>query len=150
MGSLAVLAYGTTGGNALKDYKETEGFLFMTATGWNGASGNITDKFTIRTSDLGGGNTGIDSWLNGFDNYDQPTDLWGVWKEENDFYLTYQFSNLDFSPVPEPSTYFMTGALFCLIGCNRSSRNAFKSFLHKTFNHWKTKPKCLDIQKRIS
>lgn len=153
LGSLAVLAYGTTGGNALNDYlhddTNTNGFLFMTATGWN-VSGDITNKFNIRTNDLGGGNTGIDSWLNGFDNYDDPKKLWGVWKNGDNFYLTYEFSNLNFSPVPEPSTYFMTGALFCLIGCNRSSRNAFKLILHKTFNFWKTKPQCQDIQKPIS
>jgi hypothetical protein len=141
--SLSVLAYGMTGGNALNDYTGTNGFHFMTATGWN-SSGDVTEKFEITTS-------GIDAWLNGFDGYNLSTDLWGVYAgADNKYYLTYTFSDLNFSPVPEPSTYFMTGILFCLIGCNRSSRNAFKSFLHKTFNHWKTKPKCLDIQKRIS
>ena len=60
---------------------------------------------------------------------DQPTDLWGVYKDGDKFYLTYEFSNLNFSPVPEPSTYFMTGALFCLIGLNRTSRNSMKKLL---------------------
>ena len=148
LGSLAVLAYGTTGGNAMNDYTESNGFHFMTATNWSG-NGDYTHNFTITTSNLGGGDTGIDSWLNGFDNFDQ-TNLWGVWKNNNHFYLTYNFSSLNYSPVPEPSTYFMTGALFCLIGFNRSSRNALKFILHKTFNYWKTKPNCQDIQKRIS
>ena len=33
VGSLSVLAYGTTGGNALNDYTQDDGFLIMTATG---------------------------------------------------------------------------------------------------------------------
>ena len=53
----------------------------------------------------------------------------GVHKDGNEFYLTYNFSSLNFSPVPEPSTYFMTGALFCLIGCNRASRRSLKKLL---------------------
>jgi len=54
-----------------------------------------------------------------------------------------------YSAVPEPSTYFMTGALFCFIGCNRASRNTIKT-LSKVFMHWKTKVIIEDIQDRIS
>jgi hypothetical protein len=104
-----------TGGNALQDYTGTNGFNFLTATGW-GASGDVTSSFNLITSGSGG-HTGIDAWLNGFDGYNQPTDLWGVHKDGNELYLTYEFSNLNFTPVPEPSTYIMTGALFCLIAC---------------------------------
>jgi hypothetical protein len=143
VGSLAVLAYGMTGGNALNDYTGTSGFHFMTATDWDDVNGDVTEHFTFETS-------GIDAWLNGFDPYNNPTDLWGVYKNGDDFYLTYEFSNLNFTPVPEPSTYFMTGALFCLIGCNRTSRNTLKIFLSKVFMHWKTKAHIEDVQDRIS
>lgn len=70
---------------------------------------------------------------------------WGVYHDtaNKNFYLTY-------SAVPEPSTYFMTGALFCFIGFNRSSRNAFKSLLSPVFKHWKTKDNTEDVQDRIS
>jgi len=37
-----------------------------------------------------------------------------------------------YSAVPEPSTYFMTGALFCLIGYNRVSRLAAKRICKRT------------------
>ena len=141
--SLSVLAYGMTAGNALNDYTGTNGFHFMTATDWDDVNGDVTEHFTLTT-------TGIDAWLNGFDGYNEPTDLWGVYKNGDDFYLTYEFSNLNFTPVPEPSTYFMTGALFCFIGCNRASRNAFKSLLSKVFIHWKTKDNTEDFQDRIS
>jgi hypothetical protein len=72
---------------------------------------------------------------------------YGDWDAEqvgNNFNLVY------YSAVPEPSTYFMTGALFCFIGCNRSSRNTFKSMLSKVFKHSKTKDNTEDIQDRIS
>jgi len=55
-----------------------------------------------------------------------------------------------YSAVPEPSTYFMIGALFCFIGCNSSSRNTIKTFLSKAFMHWKTKDITEDVQDRIS
>ena len=55
-----------------------------------------------------------------------------------------------YSAVPEPSTYFMTGALFCFIGCNRSSRNTIKIFFSKVFMRWKTKDITEGVQDRIS
>ena len=55
-----------------------------------------------------------------------------------------------YSAVPEPSTYFMTGILFCFIGCNRASRNTLKTFLSKVFTHRKTKDKIENVQDRIS
>ena len=55
-----------------------------------------------------------------------------------------------YSAVPEPSTYFMTGILFCFIGCNRASRNTIKTFLSKVFTHRKTKDKIENVQDRIS
>jgi len=55
-----------------------------------------------------------------------------------------------YSAVPEPSTYFMTGALFCFIGCNRSSRNTIKIFFSKVFMRWKTMDITEDVQDRIS
>ncbi len=75
---------------------------------------------------------------------------YGDWDISTDVVSANHYDLIYYSAVPEPSTYFMTGALFCLIGCNRSSRNVFNSIVSKAFNHWKTKPKCLDIQKRIS
>jgi hypothetical protein len=147
VGSLAVLAYGMTGGNALNDYAEDDGFKIMTATGWdadNNASNpdslDVSTYFSLKTEEIDyATGSPINEWLNGYPTYDN---LWGVWKEGDDFYLTYKFSNLNFSPVPEPSTYFMTGALFCLIGCNRTSRQSarrltdalFKKFTEK-FKH---------------
>ena len=55
-----------------------------------------------------------------------------------------------YSAVPEPSTYFMIGALFCFIGCKKASRNSIKSMLSKVFKHLKTKAHMEDIQDRIS
>jgi hypothetical protein len=58
---------------------------------------------------------------------------WGISTiSDNHYDLVY------YSAVPEPSTYFMTGALFCLIGYNRVSRLAAKRIckhtLEKIFN----------------
>jgi hypothetical protein len=75
---------------------------------------------------------------------------WSVSNSGNDYYLNYDPNGFKLSAVPEPSTYFMTGALFCLIGCNRTSRNTLKIFLSKVFMHWKTKVNTEDVQDRIS
>ena len=72
---------------------------------------------------------------------------WGISTTEvspNHYDLVY------YSAVPEPSTYFMTGALFCFIGCNKASRNAFKSMLSTVFKHLKTKDNTKDVLDRIS
>ena len=146
VGSLSVLAYGTTGGNALNDYAQDDGFLIMTATNSNLSDGDVSSKFALETS-------GIDAWLNGFDGYRSPgisTDPWGVWKEGDNFYLTYEFSNLNFSPVPEPSSYFMTGALFCLIGFNRTSRNSIKKFLFPLWGNILKNGKPPEVEKKVS
>ena len=115
----------------------------MTATNWSGPEGNVTNRFTITTSDHG--NTGIDAWFNEWDPYYNPNQLWEVYRTGEEFYLDYKFSNLNYSPVPEPSTYFMTGALFCLIGSNRASRNAMIKFFRplycKLFGKQKQLPK---------
>ena len=146
--SLAVLAYGMTGGNALNDYTGTSGFNFLTIAGW-GASGDVTSSFNLTTSGSGG-HTGIDAWLNGFDGYNQPTDLWGVHKNGNELYLTYEFSNLNFSPVPEPSTYIMTGALFCLIAYNRESRRSFKKLFSFFYSRHSRKENSTEIENQVS
>ena len=146
--SLAVLAYGMTGGNALNDYTGTSGFNFLTISGW-GASGDVTSSFNLTTSGSGG-HTGIDAWLNGFDGYNQPTDLWGVHKNGNELYLTYEFSNLNFSPVPEPSTYIMTGALFCLIACNRESRRSIKKLVSLFYSRHSRKENPTEIENQVS
>jgi hypothetical protein len=149
--SLAVLAWGHIGGNALIDFADASGFKFLThdKNDTSLTTGNVSSSFEIRVTDAATGQTGIDSWLN-----DPDWHNWGVYAKDTgntrEFFLTYDYNPLNYSAVPEPSTYFMTGALFCLIGCNRSSRNVFNSIVSKAFNHWKTKPKCLDIQKRIS
>ena len=44
-----------------------------------------------------------------------------------------------YSAVPEPSTYIMTGALCCLIGCNQRTKKMFKIFSNKS--HPSTSPK---------
>jgi len=75
---------------------------------------------------------------------------WFVSKSGTEYYLNYDPNGFKLSAVPEPSTYFMTGALFCLIGCNKASRNAFKSMLSKAFKHLKTKGNLQSIHDRIS
>jgi hypothetical protein len=149
--SLAVLAWGHIGGNALNDYSETNGFKFLShnKNDTTIGTGNVLGSFELRVTDATTGKTGIDSWLN-----DPSWHNWGVWAADTgstrEFFLTYDYNPLSYSPVPEPSTYFMTGALFCFIGCNRASRNAFKSLLSTVFKHWKTKDNTEDIQDRIS
>jgi len=155
--SIDILAYGVTGGNALNDYNNTSGFLLMTATGWD-ADGNpsqidnldVSDYFTLHTTspfiDSESGDTGIDNWLNGYDS----SNAWGVWKSGDDFYLTYTFSDLNFSPVPEPSTYFMTGALFCLIGLNRTSRNSMKKLLFLFLVKFSRNYNAREVEKKVS
>jgi hypothetical protein len=149
--SVDVLANGTTGGNALNDYTGNNGFHFMTATGWGNSETDITSYFNlITTPDSGSGDTGIDAWLNGFVGYNQPTDLWGVYRDGDKFYLTYSFSDLNFSPVPEPSTYFMTGALFCLIGLNRTSRNSMKKLLFHLLVKFSRNNNAQEVEKKVS
>ena len=75
---------------------------------------------------------------------------WSVSNSGNDYYLNYSPNGFKLSVVPEPSTYFMTGALFCFIGCNRASRDTIKTFLSKVFMHWKTKDHIEDVHNRIS
>ena len=53
---------------------EIDGFHFMTATGWNPGSPDVTDYFDLDTA------CGIDDWINGFDGYRDvggSTDPWG-------------------------------------------------------------------------
>ena len=146
--SLAVLAYGMTGGNALNDYTGSSGFNFLTVDSWS-ASGDVTSSFNLITSGSGG-QTGIDAWLNGYDGYTNPTDLWGVHKSGNELYLTYTFSNLNFSPVPEPSTYFMTGALFCVIVYNRESRRSIKKLVSFFYSRHSKKENPTELENQIS
>lgn len=47
-----------------------------------------------------------------------------------------------YSAVPEPSTYIMTGALCCLIGCNKRTKKLFKIFSNKSHQS-KSPPKKL-------
>jgi len=61
-----------------------------------------------------------------------------------------EYQLIYYSAVPEPSTYFMTGILFCFIGCNRASRNTIITFLSKVFTHRKTEDKIENVQDRIS
>jgi hypothetical protein len=112
--------------NSYNSYAGTSGFHFLNVTG------DIigTPSFNINSDAI---SYYLGHWYGD----------WGYYQDGNDFYLTY-------SAVPEPSTYFMTGALFCFIGCNRASRNAFKSLLSPVFKHWKTKDNTEDVQDRIS
>jgi hypothetical protein len=75
---------------------------------------------------------------------------WSVTRSGDDYYLDYNPNGFKLSAVPEPSTYFMTGVLFCFIGCNKASRNALKSLLSTVFKHWKTMDNTEDVQDRIS
>ena len=149
--SLEVLAWGHIGGNALSDFSATNGFKFLTHDKNNTSisTGDVSGSFDLRVTDPTTGQTGIDSWLN-----DPSWHNWGVWAADNgdtrEFFLTYDYNPLGYSAVPEPSTYFMTGALFCFIGFNRTSRDTFKSMLSKAFEHLKTKGNLQSIQDRIS
>ena len=77
---------------------------------------------------------------------------WGVEQSgpNYNYYLSYNTNGFTLSVVPEPSTYFMTGALFCLIGCNRQSRKAFKHLFSKVFSSSKEKVNCKDIKNQLS
>ena len=94
------------------------------------------------------GDHGIDAWLGGGYN------SW-VWNKSGDS-ITYTFDNsalssrLTVSVVPEPSTYFMTGALFCLLGSNRQTRRSFKLLFAKLFCKLPPKESCSSIHKRLS
>lgn len=94
------------------------------------------------------GDHGIDAWLGGAYN------SW-VWNKSGGS-ITYTFDNsalssrITLSVVPEPSTYFMTGALFCLLGCNRQTRRSFKLLFAKLFYKLKLKVSCSSIHKRLS
>jgi len=112
--------------NSYNSYAGTSGFHFLNVTG--AITG--TPSFNINSDAI---SYYLGHWYGD----------WGYYRDGNDFYLTY-------SAVPEPSTYFMTGALFCFIGWNRASRNAFKSMLSTVFKHLKTKDKIEDVQDRIS
>ena len=94
------------------------------------------------------GTYGIDSWLGGAYN------SWN-WAKSGDS-ITYTFDNsalssrLALSLVPEPSTYFMTGALFCLLGSNRQTRRSLKLLFANLFCKMIPKESCSSIRKRLS
>ena len=55
-----------------------------------------------------------------------------------------------YSAVPEPSTYFMTGALLCLIGCNQTSRKSLQKLFSKASFRLKKKATCQKVKDQIS
>jgi hypothetical protein len=55
-----------------------------------------------------------------------------------------------YSAVPEPSTYFMTGALFCLLGSNRQTHRSLKLIFAKLFYKLILKVSCSSIRKKVS
>ncbi len=79
---------------------------------------------------------------------------WGVEQSGSgpnyNYYLSYNTNGFTLSVVPEPSTYFMTGALFCLIGYNRQSRKALKHLFSNFFPPPKEKVNCKDIKNQLS
>ena len=98
-------------GNVWGNYKETNGFWFMSAGTVNGiGTGDVTSSFNIRTEDF---SYGANHWMGN----------WGVWHNNGDFYLTY-------SAVPEPSTYMMVTGLLMVPGMSyvRRYRNKKKGF----------------------
>lgn len=62
---------------------------------------------------------------------------------ENHYDLVY------YSAVPEPSTYFMTGALLCLLGSNRQTRRSLKLIFAKLFYKLTLKVSCSSIRKKV-
>ena len=118
----------------------------MTATGYTESTGDVSHDFAISIYGEGGG-TGIGEWLNGYDSQA----AWGVYYDNTDnyFYLTYEYSNLNFSPVPEPSTYFMTGTLLCFIACNRQSRKSIQLFFAKVWGNPSSNGNCSKIKNRV-
>ena len=157
----------TTSGNTFNIYiyptsgKNTgnDGFDFNSAN-QKTMAGIISGYDTIQTNKLfmnesvtGGGplTFNIDDSLWQYVHMDWASETsWSVSNSGNDYYLNYDPNGFKLSAVPEPSTYFMTGALFCLIGCKKASRNAFKSMLSKAFKHLKTKGNLQSIHDRIS
>ena len=75
---------------------------------------------------------------------------WTSRKVSDTYYLEYNSNGFQLSVVPEPSTYFMTGTLLCLLGCNRQTRRSFKLLFAKLFNKLKLKVSCSSIRKRVS
>jgi hypothetical protein len=75
---------------------------------------------------------------------------WTSRKVSDTYYLEYNSNGFQLSVVPEPSTYFMTGALFCMLGCNRQTRKSFKLLFAKLFYKLKLKVSCSSIRKKVS
>ena len=55
-----------------------------------------------------------------------------------------------YSAVPEPSSYFMTGILLCLIGCSRQSRQSIKLLWLKALPNQSEKENISKIKNRLS
>ena len=55
-----------------------------------------------------------------------------------------------YSAVPEPSTYFMTGALFCLIACNRESRRSIKKIVSFFYSRHSRKENPTEVENQLS
>ena len=60
------------------------------------------------------------------------------------------YSLIYYSAVPEPSTYFMTGALLCLVGCNQTSRKSLQKLFSKASFRPKKKATCQKVTDQIS
>jgi len=55
-----------------------------------------------------------------------------------------------YSAVPEPSTYIMTGALFCVIAYNRESRRSFKKLFSFFYSRHSRKENSTEIENQVS
>ena len=61
---------------------------------------------------------------------------YGDWDISTTDVSTNHYDLVYYSAVPEPSTYFMTGAIFGLLGFNRESRSAVKRILQNVFSNF--------------
>ena len=61
-----------------------------------------------------------------------------------------EYNLIYYSAVPEPSTYFMTGILLCLIGCSRQSRQSIKSLWLKALPNQSEKENTCKVKNRLS
>ncbi len=67
---------------------------------------------------------------------------YGEWDISTTDVSTNHYDLIYYSAVPEPSTYIMTGALCCLIGCNKRTKKMFEIFSNKSQQSTSPKKNC--------
>lgn len=75
---------------------------------------------------------------------------YGEWDVDTTSVSANHYDLIYYSAVPEPSTYFMTGALLCLVGCNQTSRKSLQKLFSKASFRLKKKATCQKVKDQIS